>query len=914
MPRRKRRTRYARYPPRWPAMLGWGLVLAVSLVAVLGIAYLVAAPSPGESGTAVDELLTTARMPGVAIALVFVALIFVALSRRKVLTERLAMRPGGIEVPTFTAGTGVEETDLERWTGRFRQRFAELHLNAPAAVPGGLADGDFLDVLAASGVDTKNWLGNILSLMRASSPRYAWRVTGMLVKRAHHPRYGVTFQVVRLPGAASPPATAWAASWDKATRAAADQATAAILPRTRLCVNQWASWRRFRMPGALLEAYENAAGFEAERRYDEALDSYFEAAEMDPMNMPLRLRIGQLQEKLGLYLDALATYQGMREVGAERRKRTREPRAARRERRRAMIVARYRRIVLLGGSQLAEQWRKTTREGADESRRDWRRRMLRERLRHPLERELARIARGHQRRGVNDPLSWSETFFGVRARSRRSNWSAEAVLAEPGRLPPIPKEDVPEGHPAREQARCEEEALYTLRELFSLAALRDLRGVLRELRPRPWERTRILSRDSVRLTAACIEVRLDWVQHVLAQRSSTAWPPTTYRLSAAVSQIEGVGRPFDLWHEHYNAACVFALPLLADDIRDDDRHAVLRDDLAELAVARLARATAHADSAYIAGRRDWLLSEDPDLDGLRTHEHFKDFEAMNLPARAPSPFRPLAVKTLESSRYVEALITETAASWEDAWHERGRHLRPNPDVHELLRWWNDERRAWELVSDVARNNRYWPMRVALLHGLRHQADTYGFDAPKIPFPHYRDRVLSEEELGPEDASRRHAAERIAEDTEDRLRAVGDVVCEALADLPKDWPPVHIDAWEEELRRLDARGREPRHFLVALLCDHHAALWQLLSEWVVADETASKRKQARFKQQMKDTEDIWCGAAYWWRNWPLVRSAVHRGVRPALVFRRRPYNYRNGKPSADAAPTLERDVRAEPGAG
>ena len=897
MPRHKRRTRYARYPPRWPAVLGWGLVLVLGIGALLSVGYLVAAPPPAEADTPLDELLKTARTPGVAIALAFVALICIAWGRRGLQTERLAMRPGGIEVPTFTAGTGVEETDLERWTGRFRQRFAELHLNAPASVPGGLAGGDFLDVLAASGVDSKNWLGNILSLMRASSPRYAWRVTGMLVKRAHHPRYGVTFQVVRLPDAGSPPATAWAASWDEAARAAADQATAVILPRTRLCVNQWAGWRRFRMPGALLEAYENAAGFEADRRYDEALYSYLKAAELDPMNMPLRLRIGQLQEKLGLYLDALATYQGMREVGAERRKRTREPRGARRERRRAMIVGRYRRLVLLGGSQLADQWRKTTRQGAEESHRDWRRRTIRDRLRRPLEEELARIAKSHRLRGVDDPLSWSEVFLGGRARSRRSDWSAEAALAEPGRLPPLPDGDL-DGHPAGEQFRREQEALYTLRELFALHALRELRGLLRELRPRPWERTRILSRESVRLTAACIEVRLDWVQHVLAGCNSTAWPPSVYRLSAAVSQIEGVGRPFDQWHEHYNAACVFALPLLADDIRDDDRLTSLRDQLAEHAVARLARATAHADSAYIAGRRDWLLSEDPDLDGLRTHECFLDFEAMNLPARAPTPFRPLAVKTLESARYVESLITETATCWEHAWHERGRNLRPNPDVHQLLTWWDDERRAWELVCDLALHNRYWPVRVALLHGLREQADAYGFDAPEVGFPHYADGVLSPEQLGPEEDQeyRRRAAERVAQQTEDRLHEVGDVLREALADLPEVWPPVHISAWEEELRRLDAGGRAPRRFLIALLCDHHAALWQLLSEWVDAgNDPAADRKRKRFKEQMENTEAIWCGAADWWRNWPIVRAAVHRGARPALGFGRRSGTSRGATP-------------------
>ena len=50
---------------------------------------------------------------------------------------------------------------------------------------------------------------------------------------------------------------------------------------------------------------------ERARRYDEALAAYWRAVELDPLNMVLRLCVGQLQERIGLYLDALATYWGM---------------------------------------------------------------------------------------------------------------------------------------------------------------------------------------------------------------------------------------------------------------------------------------------------------------------------------------------------------------------------------------------------------------------------------------------------------------------------------------------------------------------------------------------------------------------------------------------------------------------------
>jgi hypothetical protein len=883
--RRKPRVGFPRYPPRWPNALLWGLPLAATLAGLVAFAFLLAQPPPSDTAWPWDELVATVRSPGVAIALAVLALTALAACFRHVWLEWLAVRPGGIQVETFTADSELGEADLERWTLRFRQRFAELHLNAPASVPGALADGDFLDVLGGSGVDSRNWLGSALSLIRAAKPSHAWRVTGVLVRREQRPRYGLTVQVLRLPDAGTPPETVWGSTWDEAVRHGADRVTAAILPRTRRCKKQWAAWRRYRMPGTLLEAYEDAAEFESERRYDEALDAYYRAARQDPMNMPLRLRIGQLQEKLGLYLDALATYEGLQVVGEERtpRARSRDGRAARRERRQALVAASYRRIVLLGGSELAEQWRKTTTLHEDESLRERRRRMVRERLRSQLEVQLEETVRRHRPLPFGTPIRWREVFLEARRRPRRGDWSAIAALAEPRRLPAEEKE-------TEVAKRYERRALLELRELFALTALRDLRRLLRHLRPHPLERI-LLSPQSAQLTARCIEVRLDWIQYILTDKQSKSWPPEPRRLHDQIRAIEG-RRGFDLWHEHYNAACVYALPLMARDVRTEPSRA---DKLAKCAVVRLARATAHAESAYVAGRRDWLLSEDPDLDGLRAHARFKDFEAMNFPAAEPTAFRPLAVKTLESSRYVQALLTETARCWEQAWHERGRHLQPCPEVHQLLDWWNDEREAWELVREVALNNRHWPARVALLHALRDRADSYGFVAPVVMFPRYADRVLTEKELGEGEEERRRAAERIATETEKHLHEIGATVCRHLAMLPESGEMPRIASWQEELRRLDTRGREPRRFLLALLCDDHAALWQLLREWIAADPGGDQdENHDAFCKQMAHTARVWCGAGEWWRSVALVRAAAHRGARPALLFGR--YAGNGGKTS------------------
>jgi hypothetical protein len=847
-------------------------MLTLGVALLLALAYLVGHGPPKSDDKLWEAVLVASAKTGPVVALVFVALLILAWSFRHLWLDWLAYRPGRIEVDTFTSGPKLSDADAEQLTLQFRERLASVRLQAPKPVPGAVSDGDFLEVLGRAGVDPRNVFASALGLLRAAKPQHAWQVQGVLVGRDEAPRYGLTVQVIQLPDQGNPPETVWGTSWEDAIQRGADYATAAILPRTRQCRTPWATWQRFVMPGTLLRAYEEAVYLERERRYDEALDAYGRASTEDPKNMALRLHIGQLQEKLALHLDALSTYDGMVEVG-ERRPTARgfagEPRAAAAERRGALLAAKYRRLVLLGGSELADQWRRTgARDHGAWTARDRRRSELRCRLRGSLERRLSTLL---------------EEDIKAAGRSRVGKRSPNQLLAEPDHENPRSKD---------------EETVFTfeLRELFALAALQEAKDCLGSWR----DRTGVLSAKTVDLTALCIEVRLGWLQHKLRHGQACPWKPETGEsLRERVEAIEGRG--FQLWHEHYNAACVYALPLLDRTIGPDDP---LRNDLAKRAVERLATATAHAESAHIAGRRDWVLSEDPDLDGLRTHTRFKDFEALYFPAEVRTAVRPKHPQKLESSRHVGDLVKNTSLFWERRWHARGRTLEEHPDVHTVLKWWDEECEAWDLVRNVALDYRHWRTRFELLERLHGWADEYRTEPLIVRFPRYEEKPFSEAELARERPD--ELGRKAIEAAELRMRAIHDAAPDMGEGGGAGEEVRSLKLLQSTFRELDAKGRAPRRFVLAALCDHHAALWQLLREWLVAPTGRDAvRAQEAFERQVGNTACVWEAAGAWWRNRVLLLAAARGGARPAAALGRRLIHMGDG-PGADAPVVPQRN--------
>jgi len=419
--------------------------------------------------------------------------------------------------------------------------------------------------------------------------------------------------------------------------------TAAILPRTRACRGPWAAWRGYAMPAALLSAYEEAAEHEQKGRYDAALERYLAALKLDPTNVQVRLHLAQLEEKLGLFLKALASYQSIHALshpGSGNLPRGLYRRGARREWDRAQQIAKYRELVMLGEGSIIAQWSATARgEKLPEATRASLREEFEKRLR-PLT-----IPRGDP---VADAISCA--ILTLLEADRSLSAAAERELT--CRL-------------GRWAYRGSE------------ALRRSLPGTL--LMPRDYP----LTRTTVGLSMACIRRRYELAAGAdLVDDDGRPVKPTiglAQRLERQIAWAHWRTGPWKAhwtppqlrrqrWHEHYNAACLYSIALIPTYARSLPRPCY--KELAERAVRHLELATATAESSFVDTRRDWVLERDHDLIGLRQRWQFEAFASVYFPDEAPTRRVVVPYPRLAESRYTRTLLATLARSWHDVWHAR----------------------------------------------------------------------------------------------------------------------------------------------------------------------------------------------------------------------------------------------------
>ena len=257
-----------------------------------------------------------------------------------------------------------------------------------------------------------------------------------------------------------------------------------------------------------------------------------------------------------------------------------------------------------------------------------------------------------------------------------------------------------------------------LREAFRTAAVSALAGLARELPTRDGRGVddTTLTALAVRLSEACVRVRLedaplegDLVGQASARLAGAGWD----------------GSAHATWAERYNVASLYSL-VIAGAGEDADL-----GEVARLAVEALEHAVLEADSGYVASRREWLTSEDPDLDALRSRpgarEWFDRFEAAFLPTGRPVCRRPPRVYEWEARHYVRRLLLDCADRRCALWRA------PEPASE---RWIEEEAELWTAIAKVASDCHEWTARLDLVHALSAAAREHGWAPPRLAYPSY----------------------------------------------------------------------------------------------------------------------------------------------------------------------------------
>lgn len=250
--------------------------------------------------------------------LILVVLCFAAWRHHR--QVRLAHRPGPVDVHEFTDATPDHSGPVDDLKSQFCQRLSETHIYPPYAGPANPPPETFLDVAGGVSPATTNPVSMLLQMLPRAWPKVGYRVTGVLQKRAQSPCYGVSATVTSfLGGGRSAMTTQWGNTWEEATRRTAYWVLATILPVTRLGrAAPWRDWHGRELPVDLFAAYDKGKELQDRRHFDEALWYYGEALRLDPFNVDLRMMVASVQEEMGLFLDALDTYQSalvLREPG-----------------------------------------------------------------------------------------------------------------------------------------------------------------------------------------------------------------------------------------------------------------------------------------------------------------------------------------------------------------------------------------------------------------------------------------------------------------------------------------------------------------------------------------------------------------------------------------------------------------------
>jgi hypothetical protein len=763
---------------------------AFVVAAVLSIGVIVGfASAPHPVGLVAAFEVGVSRLLGRQVSLggveeVLLGLAVLALARRTYLAW-LAYRPGPVMVmdfvdgrheawtgsgPSSASGTGaaagppVSAQSLSV-TNDVREALTRVAMFPPRA-DDARSSAQFLNLMRSQGGGTGPfaWVGGLMLFAR---PTHAYRVAGTLqnvpspsssdagigVDEDGRPlACGLTIQATVLPSGTSGVHTIWASDWASAAGLAANVVAAFVVPRSRAAKEQ--PWRALR--GAALEPdmfaeFQRARQLVRGRRYDEALRSYEQLLVAYPGNLDLKLEFGDVQERLGLFLDALAVYTdvvrrtdlGDRTDRSTTRLRDRiliRPRALIEKRHLTdPLLARYRLAMALSTTpKTSSQWLETRDVGEQRQR---------ERVDARLRIGLALLDwyspafADHEvlaRYDIAELMSVTERpKKGEEVQPKIDDMSSAGNLNDPTR-----DSAWHASHEVKERAIAARQRHYDaayrrfqlLVELVFLVAARyEMRGLARGY---SWEKMVVrgtLTKRAFALSEMIIDHRMRGVLNELAvhgERTDLRPLASAEEVRRSVDRVlrPRFGGTSRSWIDQYNAACVFASAYralhwyenLPSDLRSKYRGESVAEEEEELALSAvygIEEAMRFADLRFVADRKNWILSEDPDLDELREHPLFHAFEVRQFTSLTRLPPRASNVHRYEASRYSQSLVAEVAAEMAHRWDGRNARSSRRSRAQVVRNWLEQDTLVWSKLRDFTGDLRHVGTRLALLDAI-----------------------------------------------------------------------------------------------------------------------------------------------------------------------------------------------------
>lgn len=783
-------------------------------------------------------------------------------------------------------------------TARFEQKLTDSRIYRTAAVPDAGRVYDVIQIVENAGDAAQGGWWKVASrLIRLVRPPTAFRVTAVILDGGTPGSRKIVIELLRLPRFTSTPLVIEDNDWDRLLERAANSVAALVFPVTKLCrQEQWVAWRNRAMPTELFDAYQRAHQFQVERRYDEALAEFYRALKYDPSNVYVRLEIGQLQERLDLHLEALSTYDDVIVIcSRENRSLSRwwnstdfivEGRRLVSHRSRALLLARYRHALVLGlGDRIADQWWLPRWECAHDQHWDPRRRQrayLRATLQHRFDRYRDKIPDDawqprdpRARRGFDDIMA-TEHPSGLDETERRQR--ADVLRAYLCTLSQYEFERLVKD--SRKLSNVRQFASYEVRESVSRCSLRV--GLVWSIMRRAMAKFVV---DGA-VVGAPVDIGGVAEDAVVVPGSVELfqpgkWPPDPTALLAVVDRVL-VRRA--RWHEHYSAACVFAVALLPAVSAARDSVFVVstdeqRDALARAAIRQLHWAASESHTEFLARRRPWLMYEDPDLDSLRGSPIFRNFEMLIFSPDRPPSLLPRGVKALELVFAQSQLVAAVADFMADVW--RSRELSHTVESRTLRSWHALEERAWRQVALLAVGHRDWHTRFRVISELRQWSVEFGGADGNIEFTQYAEDTLRRRDSGFGDPAGEDAVARVAADPGtaeiDRVAAAYIDKCERrMRGLAREL--YHLAGGHGEagdcpnspsvIARMNiastdlARWIEKRDTADWLWrCRDRAALWESLRDWFddEATEDSATARYGAFHTALSPGARRWVGA-------------------------------------------------------